>query len=133
MSAADVFRIAGIGVVGAVLAVTLRRERPEMAMLVGAVTGIVILIGLLSALSSVMKVLKAMTGALSLSEDFISIALRVTGIALVAQFASQVCRDAGEESIAQKIELGGKVIMLVLTVPLLVNMVELVASFLPAP
>lgn len=131
MTMGDVFKMAGIGIVGAVLAVMLRKDRPELAMLISAATGVIIFIWLLLGIAPVLQTMESITSNLGDSAIFFTIALKVTGIALIAQFASQVCRDAGEDSIAQKIELGGKVVMLAMTVPLLLNMIELILAFIP--
>lgn len=131
MSMADVFKMAGVGIVGAVLAVMLRKERPDLALLVSVATGVILFVWLLLEIRPVMRALEEIAGSMEGSAGFFSVALKVTGIALIAQFAAQVCKDAGEEAIAQKIELGGKVIMLGMTVPLLLNMVQLILEFLP--
>jgi stage III sporulation protein AD len=131
MSIADVFKMAGVGIVGAVLAVMLRKERPDLALLVSVATGLILFVWLLVEIRPVMRALEEIAGSMEGSADFFSVALKVTGIALIAQFAAQVCKDAGEEAIAQKIELGGKVIMLGMTVPLLLNMIQLILQFLP--
>lgn len=131
MTISDVFKMAGIGVVGTVLALTLRKQRPELALLVSAATGLIIFIWVLTGVGPALRAMQDIAGSLDQSADFFAVALKVTGIALIAQFSSQVCRDAGEESIAQKIELGGKVVMLAMTVPLLLNMIELIIAFIP--
>jgi stage III sporulation protein AD len=98
---------------------------------VSAATGLIIFIWVLTGVGPALRAMQDIAGSLDQSADFFAVALKVTGIALIAQFSSQVCRDAGEESIAQKIELGGKVVMLAMTVPLLLNMIELIIAFIP--
>ena len=61
----------------------------------------------------------------------LSIVLKVIGIAYITEFGSQVCRDAGESAIASKIELGGKIIILSLTVPILAALIEVILQILP--
>lgn len=57
--------------------------------------------------------------------------LKVTGIAYIAEFGVQACKDAGENAIASKVELGAKILILSLCVPVVMNLLELLASILP--
>jgi stage III sporulation protein AD len=62
---------------------------------------------------------------------YLSTILKVIGIAYIAEFGSQICKDAGENAIASKIELGGKLIILVLTIPILTALMEVIIDILP--
>ena len=53
------------------------------------------------------------------------------GVAYLAEFGAQVCRDAGENSIAAKIEFAGKIIILIMAVPILMAVLESIISFIP--
>ena len=56
----------------------------------------------------------------------IEIVLKIIGISYICQFAADICKDAGEASIAGKIELGGKIIIISLSMPIIYNLLDLV-------
>jgi stage III sporulation protein AD len=62
---------------------------------------------------------------------FLSALLKIIGIAYIAEFGTQVCRDAGENALAFKVELAGKVMILILAVPIISTIVDTVERLLP--
>ncbi len=57
--------------------------------------------------------------------------LKIIGIAYIAEFGAQIAKDAGQAAIASKIELAGKVLIMVMAVPILTAIIEMVISLLP--
>ena len=62
---------------------------------------------------------------------YVSTIFKVLGIAYLAEFSAQICRDAGSQAIAGKIELAGKVIILTLAIPILLAILEAIVALLP--
>lgn len=57
--------------------------------------------------------------------------LKIIGIAYIAEFASQITKDAGQSAIASKIELGGKILILAMAIPILTVMIETIIKLIP--
>ena len=57
--------------------------------------------------------------------------LKITGIAYITEFGAEICRDAGEGAIAAKIEMAGKVIIVVLAIPVISSLIDLVLKIMP--
>lgn len=127
----EIFQIVGLGLIAAVLAVLLKQHRPEIALQVSVVTGLIIIMLIMFRLASVLEALQGMTRRINVDTVYISTIFRIVGIAYIAEFGAQVCRDAGETSIASKIELAGKVIIMVLAVPILMALLDLIISIVP--
>jgi len=107
----DIIQIVGLGLVATLLVLVLREQRPEMAMMVSLVAGAIIL--------------------LLVVVTYLQTLLRIVGLAYLAEFGAQVCRDAGEGNIAARIEFAAKVIILVLAVPIIVAVMESILSLIP--
>jgi stage III sporulation protein AD len=127
----EIMRIVVIGIVAAVLAVLLREERPEIAFMVSIVTGLVIFIFLIAKLDSVMTVLKYFASKASIDVLYFSTILKVIAIAYITEFGAQICRDAGEGAIASKIELAGKVLIMVIAIPILAALMDIMIKIIP--
>ena len=127
----DIMKIVAVGIVAAVLAVLLREERPEIAVLVSIVTGLVIFIFITSKLNSVITVLKYFAGKANIDVLYFSTILKVIAIAYITEFGAQICRDAGEGSIASKIELAGKVLIMVVAIPILAALMDIMIKIIP--
>lgn len=123
----DVFRAAGIAVVTAVLAVTVRQTRPELSLEI-AIAGGIVLLGLAAAEFGAIAVrLREIFGNMGVSESLGTV-LRIAGIACTAQIASDICRDSGENALASNVELAGKLIMLSAALPMLARLAGIIVD-----
>lgn len=128
----EILKIVSIGIVAAILAVILRQsKREEFALLISILTGIAIFSMIFNKLKYVIETLSQLVRSTNLEFVYFSIILKIIGIAYLVEFGAQVSRDAGEESIASKIELGGKVIVMVLAMPILLTLMDLIMKILP--
>lgn len=124
-------QVVGLGLVVAVLAVILRGNKPEMAVMLGIAAGIIIFLAMLGKINSVLEVLKDLSDRANLSMVYLGTILKIVGIAYVADFGAQICRDAGEGAVASKIEFAAKIIVLVLAVPIVVAVLNALLKVVP--
>ena len=122
----SILAITGFGIAAVVLLVVVRHERPEMAVLLSAAVAAVLFGVIFSRIWAVIEVINQLAARARVDPTFLAVVLRVVGIAYITEFGAQVCRDAGEASVADKVELGGKVLMMVVAVPVLASIVDLV-------
>ena len=127
----NMMQILGLGICGALLCVLLKEYKPVYAVCVGMMTGAILFFYMLSEISYIMDVIHLISSRLSLESGYINIIIRIIGIAYLARFGSDICRDAGQNTIAQKIELAGKVTIVSLSIPLLTSVLNLLIGILP--
>lgn len=119
-----IFKLSAMAVIAAALSVLLKGMRPELAMQIGIAAGLLILLSVLELLTGIIQDILSAAEAYGLRQDSIGAAIKVIGIAYVAQFAAQSCRDCGETAIAAKVELGARVIMLALAMPVVISLLD---------
>ncbi len=127
----EILQIAGLGVAAALLAMVVRGSRPEMASLLAMAAGALVFFLAVSRLGAVVTVMGQLVEKAGLAQDYLKVLLKVVGVAYVSEFAAQTCRDAGEDSLAAKVEMGGKVLVLAMASPIIVALVELVLEVVP--
>ncbi|MBU5437545.1 stage III sporulation protein AD [Tissierella sp. MSJ-40] len=127
----EILQIVGIGIVSTVLIVILKNTKPEFAIYISLVTGLIIFSMIIGKLGYVIETLNTLSRRANIDFTYFSTILKIIGIAYVAEFGAQISRDAGEDSIAIKIELGGKVIIMVLAIPILLALMDLIVKILP--
>ena len=120
----EISKIIGLGIVGTVFSVLLKKENPQIAMLTAAVTGIVIFLMLCTPLGNLISLLRETAEEAGVGEGYFGIVLKVIGIAYLTQFGAQLCADAGETAVASKIEMAGKVLMMTVAAPVLTGLLE---------
>ena len=127
----DIMKIVMVGIIAALLAVVLKEEKPEMAVAISIVTGLVIFVFVITKLNSVMTVLKHFAAKANIDVLYFSTILKVIAIAYITEFGAQICRDAGEGAIAAKIEFAGKVLIMVIAIPILAALMDIMIKIIP--
>lgn len=128
----EMIQIVGIGFIVAILTLVLKEQKPLFAFLLITVTGIYIFLFLLGKISAVIGVLEQLSSLTNINVMFLKTILKIIGIAYIAEFGAQIVRDSGLESIASKIELAGKVLIMVMAIPIITVIIETVVKLLPA-
>lgn len=128
----EMIKIIGIGLSGMVTALVLKEYKPVFAVCVGGLTAAVIFLLMLEQISYVFDVTGTIAARLAINTEYIAIIIRIIGIAYIARFGSELCRDAGQNAIAQKIDLAGKIIIVATSVPILTAILNLLIGVLPA-
>jgi len=127
----DIFTIATVGIIAAVLAVILKRENPSTALMVSIATSVLIFVMILPELATVVNLIRRLSQFVDLGAGHVTTVLKIIGIAYAAEFGSQICADAGEGAIASKIELGGKVLIMAVSAPIIVSLVDQLFFIIP--
>lgn len=127
----EILQIIGLAIIATVVILVIKAQKPEMAVQVSIATGIIIFLLIASKLSAVIDYLRSFTEKVNIDLVYFTTLLKIIGIAYIAEFGAEVCKDAGETSIASKIELAGKVIIIVMAVPIITSLLELVIKIMP--
>ena len=127
----EILRIVALGLVGAILAVFVRERNKELSIFISLATGILIFLFAISKIGIVLSTLTEMASRANINILYLTTVLKIMGIAYVAEFGAQVCRDAGEGTIASKIEFAAKVLVMVLALPILLAVLESILRLIP--
>ena len=117
-------------IVGTVLAVLLRNKKSEAAIFVSVAAGALILFMLLPKLQETIEVFNNLTSIASMQGKWLSSILKMCGIAFIGQWGVELCRDSGENAIAVKLEMGTKITILLLCVPVINELITMVTKLL---
>lgn len=127
----EAIRIVLICVTGAILSLTIRKQKPEMAFGIAIAAGLVAVFMSLDGLNDAVTVISGLAQGAGIGSSSAQLLIRATGIALIAEFGMQLCKDAGESSLAGRIELGGRVVLLGMAAPLLVDLTGRLIQIIP--
>lgn len=126
----EIIKIALIGIVAGVLVVTVKQKQPELGMQVSIVAGLIIFIYILDYLMTAVDYIKDIVTKYDIPYESITIVLKIIGIAYICEFAAEILKDTGESSLASKVELGGRVFIIVLSLPIITSFMNMVLSLL---
>lgn len=128
----EMIQIVGLGLIVTILTLIIKEQKPLFAFLLVTITGIFIFMFLAGKISGVIQVLEDLAAKTNINMIFLKTILKIIGIAYIAEFGAQLIRDAGLEAIASKIELAGKVLIMVLAIPIITVIIETVVKLLPS-
>ena len=127
----EIIKIIGIGLISLVISIILKQYKPEYAIYISIIAGILILFLAMEKLSGIINLLQSISDKTYINKQFLGILLKITGIAIITEFAVSICSDAGEKAIATKLEIGSKVIIIAMSIPIISSLLELIIEILP--
>lgn len=126
----DIIKIAMIGLAGVLLAMQVREGRKEYDIYITMASGLCIFFFLITKLEVVIDALGRIQGYIKMDSKYVAILLKMIGITYVAEFSSNLCKDAGYQAVAGQIEMFAKLSILVLSMPVLLALLETISQFL---
>jgi len=122
-------KVLALSMTSAVLALLVRERKPVFAMLIAITGGLGMLLMVLKPLTGLIGTLQTMTQNCGETELFL-LGIRVTGMALVCDFAADICREAGEEQLSKKTLFAGKIIIMAAGMPSALELLGSIRSWL---
>jgi stage III sporulation protein AD len=126
----DIIKIASIGLVSCFLILAVKQEKPELALGATLAAGVIIFGFCASYVASFIDYITRVCEYAGIELEFIGIILKVIGVSYICEFAGGVCEDSGSTSLASKINLGGKVAIISLSLPIVKSILDLMLGLL---
>ena len=127
----EIIKIIGIALIALIIIIMLKQYRPEYAIFISILTGILILFLVMDRLTGIINLIESIQNKFSINTQFIALLIKITGIAFLSEFAVSICKDSGEAAIASKIELGSKIIIVSMSIPIISSLLEIILKILP--
>jgi len=128
----EIIQVVGLGLIATVLVLVVKEQKPMFAFLIAASTGVLIFLYLIGKIGGIIEVLEDLAEKSGVQMIYLKTILKIIGIAYIAEFGAQIVRDAGQEAIAGKIEMAGKILILFMAIPIIRVIIETVVQLLPA-
>lgn len=126
----NMLSICVLAVTTVILIVTLRPKNEEIAIMLGIACSVLILLSVMSNAVGIIDTVNNIIAVSGISTSYVVILLKVIGICLVTEFAVNVCKDAGSQSLASNVSLAGKLMVTFTSLPLYADILNVVLSLL---
>lgn len=126
----DIIQIGILGVAGTLLAVQFKSGKSEYGIYIGIVLSLVIFFAILGKLGVMVEAIRTIGSYISMDKLYIGTLIKMLGVTYIAEFSSNICKDAGYQTIAKQIEIFGKLAILVMSMPILMALLETIAGVL---
>ena len=127
----EIIKIIGIALISLIIIILLKQYRPEFAIYISILAGLLILLLIIDELQGIINLLQSFANRASINSKFLTLLIKITGIAFLSEFAVSVCKDSGETAIASKIEIGSKIIIISMSIPIISSLLEIILKILP--
>lgn len=126
----EVLKLVGIAIIVCVAAIICKQVRPEFSLYILVIGGVVILMYALSSFTSIFVVLNKMISKTGIDTELFKIVFKIIAVGYLIEFGVGVCNDTGNSSIGDKLILGGKVMILVMSLPIISSLFDIVIGIL---
>lgn len=127
----DIVKIIGIGLISLIIIIIVRQYKPEFTLYVSLLAGALILLFIMDKIGSIIDLLTSLSNKTAINNEFLILLIKITGIAFLTEFAVSICKDTGESAIASKVDMGGKVIIVSMSIPIISSLLETIIEILP--
>ncbi len=127
----ELIKIIGIGLITSIAVLVVKQVKPEIAIIITITGSLIMLLMLVEMLTSVMSVFDLLVTKTGIDKQLFSSILKIIGVGYITEFSANICSDTGNSSIADKILLSGKVIILVLALPIITALIDIVVGIMP--
>ena len=115
----EVIKVIGIGFITLIITIILKEYRKEYYIYALLIGGALIIIYSLGTIKSIISFINDLSNNKNYNNEFITLLLKLTGISILIEYAVSICKDAGENAIANKIDFGGKIIVISMSIPVI--------------
>ena len=126
----EIFKIIGVAFVTAITAILLKSTKPELSFAVTVTGVIIILVFVADMLQNTVNIIAAIANLTGIENGLVKILLKIVGIGYLTEFSAGILNDFGRNAVADKVILGGKLTILILSLPIIEGVLKLVSGFL---
>ena len=121
-------KIAVLAITGAFLTAQLKNLKPEYGQVLLIAMGVFLFFFALSYLDGIKEMIEALTSMITVPKTYLTILIKMVGIAYVCEFASNLCKDAGCQTIGSQVEMIGKLSIIFISVPVVTSLIDVIGS-----
>lgn len=125
-----IIKIVSFCFVALFLYMALKENKSNFSLYITLVAGILIFLVLTPQLSEIISFVRDISNKASIDMTYISIVLKIVAIAYLTSFCSDICKDAGAGSLASKVEFAGKILILSLSIPILMAVLDTILKIM---
>lgn len=126
----EIIKVIAFTFVALSIILVVKNKRSDLAVHISLATGILIFIFMIDKISSVLQLLQQLALKANIDFVYLNIVFKILGISYLASFCSEICKDAGESSLASKVEFAGKIFILILAIPILMAVLQAILKIM---
>ena len=115
-------------IVAAFMCVLLKKIKPEFAILLSLAVSAAVLMLCVNQIKAIVEALEQLLDRANIDNQQLTLIIKILGVSYITDFGCEICKDAGENALGEKINLAGKIFILFLTTPLILSILEITSQ-----
>lgn len=120
----EIVKIVAFAFAALIIVLIFKAQRNDLAVHISMAAGILIFLFMISKITAVLQLLQQLSFKANIDFVYLNTIFKILGIAYLASFCSEICKDAGESNIAAQVEFAGKILIIVLAIPILMAVLQ---------
>ncbi len=125
-----IFTVFGISLISVCICVVLKKYNPEFSLIISLISCVLILALVFSNFQPILNSIKNCVNSFNLNNVYVTTILKALGICYITQIASETCKDCGFSSISSKVELAGKISIVLLSIPMFESLIKILQKLI---
>lgn len=126
-----ILKIVAVGIITCIATMIIKPIRTDFSILVAIIGGVIIIVMIINYLTDIFSVFNNIINLTGLSSGVYSLLIKIIGIGYLVEFTAGLCSDTGNNSLGDKVLLGGKIVIMVMALPIVLNILEIIMEILP--
>lgn len=120
----EIIKVVAFAFIALFIVMLFKGRRDDIALYVSLAAGIIIFMFMITKITAVLQFVQQLAAKANIEFVYLSTVFKILGIAYLASFCSEVCKDAGQASLGTKVEFAGKILILLLAIPILMAVLQ---------
>ena len=126
----EIFKVIGVALITIIATLLVKQIKAEFSIIIALVGGLLILFMIVDGISDVVAYFSEIVVRTNINSEMFSIVLKIVGVGYLTEFASHLCIDSGMSALADKLSLSGKIIILVMSLPIITSLLDIITEIL---
>jgi len=126
-----ILKIVGIGLITCVATIIIKPIRFDFSIFIGIAGGLIIIFLIINYLTGIFSALKGIVGVTGVNSSLYSLLTKIIAIGYLIEFTAGICSETGNSGLGDKVLLGGKIVILIMSLPIITNILQIIMEILP--
>ncbi|MBQ8792602.1 MAG: stage III sporulation protein AD [Clostridia bacterium] len=126
-----ILKIVAIGIITCIATILIKSIRSDFSIFIAIAGGLIIIFMIINYLTGIFATFSNIVNLTGLNGSIYTFLIKIIGIGYLIEFTAGICSDTGNSSLGDKILLGGKIVIMVMALPIVINILEIIMEILP--
>ena len=126
----EIVKLVGVGIIICVIVLLLKSIKPEVSVMVTIIGSAIMVMYILNYFTDIFNTFYSILSSSGINNEIFWLVIKIIGVSYLVEFGASIASDSGVSSIADKIILGGKVIIFIMSMPIITTLFNIIMELI---